>query len=327
MNSIRVASCGAILATLALLFAGNARAACADRSISASAVRTPQDIKAFVLCANEFLGEVGFDAAYDAFHNDSRWRSGPIYVFVTELIPDGTKARSLLHAGKPSRETTHPSMLGDRIDQFGTDIIPEGVRIINTNGSGFWYYGFVNPATGNAEPKVSFIVPVDWRGTPAFMGAGIYRRDFPGACHSDAVNASVLDMEPSDDRLEEFVRCASYILEREGYFATTQFTRDPRWRSGSIYLFGIDTMGNQVFSGRSIKVNGVAVREWASSGTPMDQFGGRDMPAVVDTFGESYLYYRTFDPAGGAYSRKVSFVKRVTAAGVPILLGAGYYLD
>lgn len=327
MRSIKATFCGVALVTLSLFFVGHARAACADRSISASAVRTPQDIKAFVLCANELLDEVGVDAAYHAFHNDSRWRSGPIYLFATEMIPDGMKARSLLHTAKPSRETTHPSMLGDRTDKFGTDIIPEAVRIINTNGSGFWYYGFVNPDTGAVAPKVSFIVPVDWKGTPAFLGSGIYRRDFPGACHTDAVNASILAAEPSDDRLEEFVRCAAYILEREGYFATTQLTQDPRWRSGSIYLFGMDTMGNEVFSGRSIKVNGVGVREWASSGTPMDQFGGRDMPAVVDTFGESYLYYRTFNPVGGAYSRKVSFVKRVTAAGVPILLGAGYYLD
>ena len=58
---------------------------CADRSITASAVRTPENVQAFVQCAYEFVQEVGFEESRRAFHEDERWRNGPIYVFVDEV--------------------------------------------------------------------------------------------------------------------------------------------------------------------------------------------------------------------------------------------------
>ena len=48
---------------------------------------------------------------------------------------------------------------------------------------------------------------------------------------------------------------------------------------------------------------------------------------VSDAFGETFLYYSTRNPASGMLQRKVTFVKRVVAYGLPILVGAGYYLD
>ena len=50
-------------------------------------------------------------------------------------------------------------------------------------------------------------------------------------------------------RLAEFVRCAAMELESQGYFAVQTLSRDRRWRSRSIYLFGLDTYGNTLFSG------------------------------------------------------------------------------
>ena len=38
-------------------------------------------------------------------------------------------------------------------------------------------------------------------------------------------------------------------FESEGYFAVRALTVNPRWRSRSIYLFGLDTYGNVLFSG------------------------------------------------------------------------------
>lgn len=316
-----------ILGASALTISQNSIAGCMERSVSAGAVRTPQDVKTFVTCAKDYLDQVGEDSAYDAFHNDPRWHSGPIYLFVTELIPDGTKARSLVHAGNPVRETTDPSMLGDRIDEFGTDIIPEGVRIIRVNGGGFWYYGFLNYETGLVAPKVSYILPVNWKGTPAMLGAGIYLRDLPATCRSDEVSASILAADPSEGTLREFVRCAAFELESEGYFATHAFETDARWTSGSIYLFGLDLSGNQVFTGSRVRTNGVSFAEWPTIGGPRDQFGGRDIPGIGDTFGEAFIYYRAFNPLTGRSGRKVGFLKRVVVVGVPVLLGAGYYLD
>ena len=48
---------------------------------------------------------------------------------------------------------------------------------------------------------------------------------------------------------------------------------------------------------------------------------------MAEAFGETFLYYSPFNPSNGMPQRKVSFVKRVVAFGVPILIGAGYYLD
>ena len=49
--------------------------------------------------------------------------------------------------------------------------------------------------------------------------------------------------------------------------------------------------------------------------------------SVGDAFGETFLYYSTRNPATGRPQRKVAFVKRVVAYGLPILVGSGYYLD
>ena len=64
---------------------------CADRSIVASAVRTTEDVQAFVQCAYEFAREVGFEEARQAFHEDTRWKSGAIYIFVSEATAMGLR--------------------------------------------------------------------------------------------------------------------------------------------------------------------------------------------------------------------------------------------
>ena len=161
----------------------------------------------------------------------------------------------------------------------------------------------------------------------ASIGAGIYRRDIPGTCESEEVNAGALEAAPSAERLQEFVRCAAMELEAQGYFAVRSLSSDPRWRNGSIYLFGLDTYGYTLFSGDPYS------SQWWGSLVPelndyLDgPFGGRDVVSVGDAFGETFLYYSTRNPATGRLQRKVTFVKRVVAYGLPILVGSGYYLD
>ena len=171
------------------------------------------------------------------------------------------------------------------------------------------YYAFSNPATGREEPKASYVKSIDWDGTPAAIGAGIYRRDIPGACKSEEVNAMGLETDPSDERLQEFVRCAAMELESKGYFATITLATDPRWKNGSIYLFGVDTYGNTLFSGDPDSGQpGAGVSELNDH---MDgPFGGRDVVSVGDAFGETLLYYTARNPASGEMQRKVTFVKR-----------------
>ena len=212
------------------------------------------------------------------------------------------------------------------IDDFGTDLIVEFYRVATEFGQGWVYYSFTNPATGRAEPKASYFKAIDWNGTPAAIGAGIYSLDLPGTCEPSEVHAMGLEADPSNPQLAEFVRCAAMELESQGYFAVQTLSRDPRWRSRSIYLFGLDTYGNTLFSGDPYS-------QWFGALSPElnahreGPFGGRDVIAVGDAFGETFFYYTARNPATGRLQRKVTFVKRVVVYGLPILLASGYYLD
>ena len=290
---------------------------------------------------------------------------------------------------------------------------------------GWIYYSFTNPATGRDEPKSSYVKSIDWNGTPAAIGAGIYRRDIPGTCASEEVNAMLLDSDPSNERLKEFVRCAAMELEMKGYFAINTLTTEPRWRSDSTYLFALDTDGYTLFSGDHYSqksgipdlinmpaeellslisillgdtlfngdpysqesgipdLDNISTEELLSlipillgdtqfsgdlnslvsdipdlddmfaeellshilillgdtqfNGDPYSQEAGvselertledRDVVSVADAFGETFLYYSNRNPSTGMMQQKVIFVKRIVSMGLPILIGAGYYLD
>ena len=292
---------------------------CADKSIVASAVRTQEDIQAFVQCAYEFVQEAGFDEARRAFHEDARWKSGPTYVFVSENTPVTDQTRSLVFPPDPSREgSTFGQLL---IDAFGNDYYEERHRLLSQFGKGWIYYSFTNPATNKDEPKASYVKSFTWDGTPAAIGAGIYRRDLPGTCRREEVNATELDEHPSSQGLQEFVRCAAMELETTGYFGLVSLSTDPRWRSRSIYLFGVDMYGNTLFTGNPYN--------WGMGISPSEltTIAVRDDVAVAEAFGETFLYYTSVNPSNGTPQRKASFVKRVVTFGVPILIGAGYYLD
>ena len=298
------------------------RVICADRSVSARAVRTTQDVQTFVQCAYEFVQEAGFEEARRAFHEDERWKSGPTYVFVSAHTSMTDQARSLVFPPNPSREgTTQQRLL---LDAFGSDVLKERYRILSSFGEGWLYYAFTNPATGRDEPKASYVKSIDWEGAPAAIGSGIYLRDIPGTCESEEVNAMGLEADPSDERLQEFVRCAAMELESKGYFATIPLSTDPRWKHGSIYLFGVDTYGSALFSGDPD--SGQPGAGASELNDMMDgPFGGRDVVSVGDAFGETLLYYTARNPGNGEMQRKVTFVKRVVVFGLPVLIGGGYY--
>ena len=142
----------------------------------------------------------------------------------------------------------------------------------------------------------------------------------------EEVHARGLEENPSNERLQEFVRCAAMEMESQGYFAVRALSSDPRWRNGSIYLFGLDTYGNTLFSGDPYSPwYGIIAPEL--NGHLDGPFGGRDVVSVGDAFGETFLYYSMRNPATGRLQRKVTFVKKVVVYGLPILVGAGYYLD
>ena len=271
-----------------------------------------------VQCAYEFVQEVGFEEARRAFNEDDRWKSGPIYIFIDEVTPVSDQSRSFVYPPDPSREGLPWGLL---IDAFGNDWYREQHRIASTVGEGWIYYSFNNPATGRDEPKASYLKSIDWDGSLATIGTGIYRRDLPGTCQREEVNAVQLEEHPSSQRLQEFVHCAAMELETTGYFGLVSLSTDPRWRSHSIYLFGVDMYGNTLFTGNPYN--------WWMGISPSEltTIAVRDDVAVAEAFGETFLYYTSVNPSNGMPQRKVSFVKRVVTFGVPILIGAGYYLD
>ena len=294
---------------------------CADHSITARAVRSPEGVEAFVQCAYEFVQEMGFEEARRAFNEEARWRSGQIYVFVAEATPMSDMSRAFVFPPDPSREGEPWGLL---IDIFGNDWFREQHRIVNQVGEGWIYYSFTNPATGRDEPKASYLKSIDWDGALATIGAGIYRRDLPGTCRSEEVNAMGLDADPSKEKLQEFVRCAAMELESQGYFAVRSLTTDPRWGNGSIYLFGVDAYGSSLFNGDPFsRLYGVSELD-PYINTSLE---GQDLVSVGDAFGESFLYYSAVNPSTRRLARKVTFVKRVVVYGLPILVGSGYYPD
>lgn len=296
---------------------------CSNHTISAKAILTTGDIQAFVRCAAEYVLEHGTEEARRAFNEDERWKYGPVYVFVDGIAQSGEDAMTFVFPPDPSREGRP---WGESIDSFGTDYYFELHRILSVVDSGWIYYAFANPATGRDEPKSSYVIEIDWDGNRAAVGAGLYANDRPGTCNPDEVNAAGVSTEPTDRKLQEFVRCAALVVESEGYFAKDELEGDPRWSDGSSYVFVMDMMGNQLMSSNRVRVNGNAIHEWGGGGNRPAAFGGRDVASIGDSFGESFIYYRNFNPITGQRQPKVGMLKRVVAQGVPVLVGSGYYV-
>ena len=311
-----------LLAAGSLAASRAATAPCDEKSVSAAAIRTREDVESFVQCAHEYVQARGTQEAHRAFHEDERWRSGQFYVFVGARALAGARTRGIVQPPDPSREGVE---WGPVPDSFGPNALAEVNRIIDNFGRGWWYYEFTNPADGLPEPKSSYVIGIDWDGTPAYIGAGVYEPDLPGSCPSVAVNATLLAEEPTEEGLQAFVRCAAQEVESNGFFATATLANASRWRDGPIYLFGLNDDGSQLFTGGQPVPGGEVRLEWGSD--PRATFAGRDVIPVALAFGETFSYYEAVNPATGTRQSKVAFLKRARAQGRPILLGAGYYLD
>ena len=115
---------------------------CADRSIVASAVRTTEDVQAFVRCAQELVQEAGTAEAYRAFHEDDRWRSQSIYLFGLDTYGNP------LFSGDPYSQWW--GILAPELNDYvdgpfgGRDVVSVG----NAFGETFLYYSTRNPSTG-----------------------------------------------------------------------------------------------------------------------------------------------------------------------------------
>ena len=297
---------------------------CSDRNVAASAVRDRSHVQAFVECAAQYLAEHGTGEARRAFNEDERWKHGPTYVFVDGIGLSGADSKTFVYPPDPAREGTY---WGEAIGDFGTDLFSELHRMMAAVDSGWTYYSFPNPQTGKKNAKASYVIEVDWDGERAVIGSGIYERDLPGTCYPDEVSAAKLAANPNRESLREFVRCAAMVVEEQGYHAKEELLTDPQWSDGTHYVYVLDTTGYQVMTGNRVALNGKRMHEWGRGGAYSGQFGGRDLAAAGDAFGEAYYYYSGHHPQTGALTPKVGFLKRVVAQGVPLLVGAGYFIE
>ena len=325
MNPMRVLKTFLVLqATLATL-AGPAMAAlhgahCGQKDITAASIRTREDIKAFVECAHDYVLANGTAEARRAFNEDERWKNGQFYVFVGNYAARGEDAFSYVYPPDPSLEGV---VWGPLVDRYGTDYFAERARILDMLDpdrdqlhAGAWmYYSWINPETGRFAPKAAFVMEVMWNGNPAVIGAGIYQRDISATCYAEEVNAMTVESMKNRHQLMEFVRCAAKVIESKGFFGVGELMGE-RWRSGSVYVFGVDAKsGMQLFTGNPARVNGVPLMEGLDDADPMGRFAGRDVAAIGADFDEVFLYYKSFDPASGLSRTKVAFVKKVMAQG------------
>ena len=291
-------------------------ATCAADFVTASAIQSAGDIKAFVTCAAEYVTEHGTGEALRAFNDDPRWGHGPYYVFVHLSKPSGDEATTLVFPPEQWREGTNR---GELIDNFGNDYYAEAHRVVSLAGQGWIYYEFTNFKSGIDEPKQSYLIGIDWDGQSAIIGAGIYRRDLPGSCNPAEVNAAALEARPTEHNLAEFVRCAAIEVEAKGFFATPILASDPRWLSRTVTVSLVNPVdGAVLFSPLGERHEGMNFNSL---------FGGRDLAGVGAAFGESFSYLSHPDRITGVPVRTVGFAKRVIVDGMPMLVYSGYFAD
>ena len=287
---------------------------CTENYVTARTIRSREVIPAFVQCGAEYAQMLGEAEARRAFNQDARWKHGQIHLFVHGLEPLGDNTLTHVFPPDPSQEGT----ISERsIDEFGTDYSFELHRLLSLVDEGWIYYASINAETGLRQPKSSYVKEIEWYGGRAAIGAAYYSPDLPGTCGREEVNAFALNEAPSDEKLRELVRCAALEVEASGYFAGPMLSEDPRWKHGSIYVFGVNAeTGDVEFSGSESM--------FAFSGRIPELFDGRDMLKASAEFGETFWYYSVMNPETGAVEPRTAFVKLVRAQGAPLLLGAVY---
>ena len=235
------------------------------KTLMASEVRTPEDVRAFVRCARDFIATKkdyslnDFRTAFD----QPQWldpNGQGSYVFVNQDKNDGRQAIAQIH---PYSESAEGQPIGRIFTSFG-DYIRNAHWIINrwklTSAEGYVYYEWDNPATGSKKaPKLSYELRHQARsvdtddgfpGQPPsdnyLVGGGVYVPELDGPC-----KASDLNTNPSPEKLQDFVRCAA--LKYQNYkgstnasdiinskFFVAQHDNSTELRAGEVYVFVVD---------------------------------------------------------------------------------------
>ena len=270
---------------------GVERGGCAENYVTARAMRTRDDLPAFVKCAAAYVQEHGEEEARRAFHEDVRWQHGQVHVFVHSLEPSGDSLLTRVFPMDPSIEGT---VQGRSIDEFGTDYSTELHRLLSLVDEGWFYHALMDAATGVRQPKISYVKEIRWDRARAVIGATYYSPDLPGTCAADEVNATNLNKAPSAKKLQAFVRCAALQVETLGYFAGPILSRSPRWNHGATFVFGVNAETGAVeFSGNESM--------FAFSGRIPELFDGRDLIQANCGIRRDLLVLRHRESGDGQY--------------------------
>ena len=142
-----------------------------DTAIAAAVVGR-ETLEAFVLRAKETVEALTaeeFLAALETFRSEGEWKSGSIYLFVSDL-----EGNMLFHGADPSLEGQN---LLDLEDLNGVKITQE-LLAQAANGGGFVEYLWDDPIIEGDEdrssPKVSYAAPLSILGQEFVIGSGFY---------------------------------------------------------------------------------------------------------------------------------------------------------
>ncbi|MCY4023197.1 MAG: cache domain-containing protein [Anaerolineaceae bacterium] len=306
-----------ILLTLALLLAASATPVAAQTPCDSHAGRladmnSREELKAFVHCAAAHVDMVGWEQAAQDFGGD-QWLDGPIYLFASTL--DGTTLFS------PGTDANPGDSLWELRDSDGVAVVQEQARIARDFGGGYVFYRLENIASGEEEPKLSYVLQLDYRGEPAFIGAGLHPQDTHGTCPADTVRASLVYNEQD---IETFVECAAHHLQRNGLQALHDFNSDPRWVSGPSYLFFYDL--ESAFAVLNAGQPHLVGTDRSGSTDPDGVKITQEILRILRSHDDGYVYYRFRNPATDEEGRKITYARRVLVGGHEYLLAAGLYV-
>jgi cytochrome c len=138
-------------------------------ALGAAAPRTSEEVVALVTRAVDHIKAVGAPAAFADFNRrDGGFLDGELYVFCNSA--DGVV---LAHGGNPKLVGRNLTTVRDAL---GNHPVAEVDRIALTLGQGWHDYVWPNPATGQIQPKTSYVVRID---DNLICGSGYYPHSSP----------------------------------------------------------------------------------------------------------------------------------------------------
>ena len=133
----------------------------------------------------------------------------------------------------------------------------------------------------------------------------------PLSCKDRSVSARAL--RAAQD-VQAFVQCAYEYVQQMGFDeAKRAFRQDPRWNSGSIYVFVVEVSPTAGAS-RSIVLPADPTVEETFWELTIDAFGNDlfvEVDRVVSSVSEGWVYYAIDNPGTGRTEPKMSYVKSV----------------